>query len=84
MMFDEDSYASWLIASLFSMLLFLLTLWMAVDSFKQADAQGYVLVKTRFSRTKYPAHFFLLCPTVSLLITIGCAYKAWKLYQGEE
>ncbi len=83
-MLSRKEFISWLAASLMSFLFFALTLWSAIDNIKQADSDGYIEIETRTGKGRYPAHFFLSCPTVAFLVAVGCAYKAWKVCQGEE
>jgi len=83
-MLSRKEFIGWLTASVISFLFFVVTLWPAIDQIERAGSDGYVEIKTRTGKGTYPAHFFLSCPTVALLVAVGCAYKAWRVYQGEE
>lgn len=72
----------WIVGGILCLLVFLLTLWFALDAMSRADERGMVIVKSRSTRRgEYPAHFFLSCPTVFGIGAGICFYMAWRVAQ---
>lgn len=72
----------WIVCGVLCLLVFLLTLWLALDKLNSADERGMVIVKSRATRRgEYPAHFFLSCPVVFGIGAGICFYMAWKVAQ---
>lgn len=55
---SENNWISFLVCTILTSLIFLFSLWGAINAFRRATPEGVVTITRRGIKTDYPVHFF--------------------------